>query len=50
VFLFKTGYAAGGPDDCEEEYIMENNLLQTELCRSYYDASKLFDQWSDRYM
>ena len=45
-----TGYATTGTGDCEEEFIMENNLSHTELCRTYFDAAKLYEKWSVEYM
>ena len=46
----KTGYAAFGENNCEEEYITENNVAQTEYRKSYMDASKLFEEMRERWL
>lgn len=45
----KTGYATNG-NDCEEEYIMENNTSQTELCNDYRQAMTMFEEMRGRYI
>lgn len=43
-----TGYTAHEQDD--EAYTMPSGLEQTEICRSYSEASKLFEQWDMHYL
>ena len=45
----KTGYATGG-DDCEEEYIMDNSISQTEFCKDYRSAMQVFEAMRERYL
>jgi hypothetical protein len=45
----KSGYATYA-DGCEEEYIAENNVAQTELCSNHREAMQLFEHLNVRYM
>ena len=45
----KTGYATTY-NDCEDEYIMENSISQTEFCKDYRQAMQVFENMRVRWL
>ena len=45
-----TGYATTTGDDLEDEYIMENNISQTEMCSTYSEAVQVYEKLASAYM